>query len=216
MNCDLIATEYHSSSIQLGRNRLAICCPGIHIQKKIRLTLQQVQLMFGTTDKLDKTLEDLWLAIKTLGPTNDLSEFLSSQQLEGVHIAAIYLSAGVMDCLTLLVDRVTPVNLMSGLQKAVDPPDIDSELIIIRGRVQFYATELTKITQNIQLKVIRNTQDEVILDWVWPKGRELKIKDRDSVAETCCWFFETDQYKNWVGPGSGTALICSGKGNFAS
>jgi hypothetical protein len=123
--------------------------------------------MLGVDDKLEGTLENLYLAISTVS-TNDLSEFLSSQQLEGMRIATMYLSAGIIDCLTSLVEWVSPNGVMAGLGKVMDPPDFDSQMIQIRGRVGFYGAELTKITQALQLKVMRDKDDEAILDWIWP------------------------------------------------
>jgi len=54
-------------------------------------------------DRVDGTLADLLLAIQSVEVAGDFSEV----HLEKVRIAAIYLSAAVMDCLTGLIDWVT-------------------------------------------------------------------------------------------------------------
>lgn len=59
--------------------------------------------MADVADKVDDTMVDLSLAIQNVGV---LGEF-SNVSLSEVRIAAIYLSAAVMDCLTSLIDWVT-------------------------------------------------------------------------------------------------------------
>jgi hypothetical protein len=65
--------------------------------------LQAAQKTSDVADKVDDTLVDLSLAIQNIEVAGDFSEV----HLEEVRIAAIYLSAAVMDCLTGLIDWVT-------------------------------------------------------------------------------------------------------------
>jgi hypothetical protein len=59
--------------------------------------------MADVADKVDETMVDLTLAIQNVGVVGDLSNI----HLDEIRIAAIYLSAAVMDCLTGLIDWVT-------------------------------------------------------------------------------------------------------------
>lgn len=54
-------------------------------------------------DKVDETMVNLTLAIQNVGVVEDVSNI----HLDEIRIAAIYLSAAVMDCLTSLIDWVT-------------------------------------------------------------------------------------------------------------
>jgi hypothetical protein len=59
--------------------------------------------MADVADKVDDTIINLTLAIQNVGVVGDLS----NSHLDQIRIAAIYLSASVMDCLTSLIDWVT-------------------------------------------------------------------------------------------------------------
>ncbi len=59
--------------------------------------------MADVADEVDKTLVHLSLVIQNLEGAGD---FPNIHLNEGVRIAAIYLSAAVMDCLTALIDWV--------------------------------------------------------------------------------------------------------------
>jgi hypothetical protein len=67
------------------------------------LTAQTAQAMADVADKVDDTIVDLSLAMQDIGVIGDFSNL----HLNEVRIAAIYLSASVMDCLTTLIDWVT-------------------------------------------------------------------------------------------------------------
>lgn len=54
-------------------------------------------------DTVDETMVNLTLAIQNVGGVQDVSNI----HLDEIRIAAIYLSAAVMDCLTSLIDWVT-------------------------------------------------------------------------------------------------------------
>lgn len=54
-------------------------------------------------DKVDDTIVDISLAIQNVGVIGEFSNI----HLTEVRIAAIYLSAAVMDCLTSLIDWMT-------------------------------------------------------------------------------------------------------------
>jgi hypothetical protein len=64
------------------------------------LILQKSEAMSDLADKVDGTLEDLSLVIQNVGVVEDFSNI----HLNQVRIAAIYLSASVMDCLSGLID----------------------------------------------------------------------------------------------------------------
>jgi|SRR5271154_3225092 len=64
---------------------------------------QKAQDISDVSDKVDNTMKDLSLAIQNVGVIGDFSNV----HLDQVQIAAIYLSAAVMDCLTGLIDWVT-------------------------------------------------------------------------------------------------------------
>jgi hypothetical protein len=70
---------------------------------RFSLMVQKAQTMMDVADKVDDTMVDLSLAIQNVGV---IGEF-SNVRLNEVRIAAIYLSAAVMDCLTSLIDWVT-------------------------------------------------------------------------------------------------------------
>jgi hypothetical protein len=59
--------------------------------------------MADVADKVDETIVNLTLAIQNVGVVGDFSNI----HLDEIHIAAIYLSAAVMDCLTSLINWVT-------------------------------------------------------------------------------------------------------------
>jgi hypothetical protein len=59
--------------------------------------------MADVADKVDDTMVNLLLAIQNVGVVGDFSNV----RLNEVRIAAIYLSAAIMDCLTSLIDWVT-------------------------------------------------------------------------------------------------------------
>jgi hypothetical protein len=64
------------------------------------LILQKSEAMSDLADKVDGTLDDLSLVIQNVGVVEDFSNI----HLNQVRIAAIYLSASVMDCLSGLID----------------------------------------------------------------------------------------------------------------
>jgi len=67
------------------------------------LMVQKAQAMADVADKVDDTMVDLSLAMQAIGVIGDFSNI----HLDEVRIAAIYLSAAVMDCLAGLIDWVT-------------------------------------------------------------------------------------------------------------
>jgi hypothetical protein len=67
------------------------------------LSIQKAKGMADVADKVDDTIINLTLAIQNVGVVGDLS----NSHLDQIRIAAIYLSASVMDCLTSLIDWVT-------------------------------------------------------------------------------------------------------------
>ena len=58
--------------------------------------------MTQVADEVDRTIEDLSLAIQNIGVIGEFSNI----HVDEVRIAAIYLSAAVMDCLTALIEWV--------------------------------------------------------------------------------------------------------------
>jgi len=58
--------------------------------------------MTQVADKVDRTIEALSLAVQNVGVIGEFSNI----HLDEVRIAAIYLSAAVMDCLTALIEWV--------------------------------------------------------------------------------------------------------------
>jgi hypothetical protein len=59
--------------------------------------------MADVADKVDETMVNLTLAIQNVGVVEDFSNI----HFDEIRIAAIYLSAAVMDCLASLIDWVT-------------------------------------------------------------------------------------------------------------
>jgi len=60
--------------------------------------------------------------------------------------------------------------------------------------------------------VIRERQDEEILEWICP-GSFITHKRREEVFDTHQLFFKSEEYLNWVGEGP-SALICTGQRTF--
>ena len=98
----LIVIELYSSSLQFNRVRRIICRPGIP-RASISLIVQKAQAKADVSDTVDDTLTDLSIAIQNVGSVVDFSNI----KVSPVRIAAIYLTAAVMDCLTNLIDWVT-------------------------------------------------------------------------------------------------------------
>ena len=89
----LIVIECHPGSVQLDSLGFIICRPSIQ-KMRFSLMVQKAQTMADVVDKVDDTMVDLSLAIQNVGV---IGEF-SNDRLNEVRIAAIYLSAAVMDC----------------------------------------------------------------------------------------------------------------------
>ena len=100
----LIVIELHSTSIQFDRAGSSFYPRGIFFLNHIFcLTLyQKVKGMSEVADKVDQTFVDLSLAIQNVG----IVENYSTVHLNEVRIAAIYLSAAVLDCLRGLMEWV--------------------------------------------------------------------------------------------------------------
>jgi len=93
------------------------------------------------------------------------------------------------------------------LKKAFITPDFDEKLSTVHTRSGFYANAL-------QSKVIRDKQQQDILEWICPKGgTSIPPKRRDEVVNTHQPFVNSEEYLNWVGNGSPT-LICTGHRTF--
>jgi hypothetical protein len=77
----------------------------VHVfsQERLLSNQQKAQDISDVSDKVDGTMQDLSLAIQNVGA---IGEF-SNVHIDQVRIAAIYLSAAVMDCLAGLIDWVT-------------------------------------------------------------------------------------------------------------
>jgi hypothetical protein len=63
----------------------------------------------------------------------------------------------------------------------------------------------------LQTKVIREKQEEDILEWIFPSSSKyITPKRGKEFTDTCDWFFRSTEYLEWVGQGPST-LICVGK-----
>ena len=167
--------------------------------------------MSAVADKVDETFENLLLAIQNVGVVEDFSKI----HMNEVRIAAIYLSASVMDCLSGLIEWVDAsstflflLTLMSVLKQALMAPDFDDKVDLVHRRLAAYATAL-------QLKRIREEQHDEILEWVCGSSTNYIIpQSGKEFGDTCHWFVDGPEYRDWVGQGPST-LICSGKGILA-
>jgi hypothetical protein len=160
--------------------------------------------------KVDDTLVGLSVAIQNVGVVKDFSNL----HLTEVRIAAMFLLAGVLDCLTSLIDWIKKSrmflftggesHLMLGLGKTLEKsPEFDQKLRDVQARSQLYAIAL-------QTKMDLERQLNDILQWLSPVNY-LTPKSGKEYEETCHWFFESAKYTDWVDQGPST-LICSGKG----
>jgi hypothetical protein len=165
--------------------------------------------MTDVAGKIDATIAELLLAVQNVGVVRDFS----NTHLNEVRIAAIYLSAAIMDTLTSLINWV---NASSGppfafvlmklvLAKTFMTPDFDKKLASVHARSGLY-------TSTIQFKVIREKRHEDVLDWVFPSDtRYITPKGEEEVGDTCHIFLDSPEYRDWVREGPST-LICSAKG----
>src|SRR6202035_3305500 len=101
--------------------------------------------MADVADKVDDTIENLLLAIQNVRVVGDFSNI----RLNEVRIAAIYLSAAVMDCLTSLIDWVTRSRMLFSWvrsclvwRKAFITTDFDQKLTIVHTRSGLYTSAL--------------------------------------------------------------------------
>lgn len=99
----LIVIECDPCSIQPDRIRSIMYRPSTRKIVFLLTVLQTAQAMSDVADKVDDTMVDLSLAMQDIGMIGNFSNL----HLDEVRIAAIYLSASVMDCLTSLVEWVT-------------------------------------------------------------------------------------------------------------
>ena len=170
--------------------------------------MQKANANADVAKQVDDTLIELSLAIQKIGGSRDFSNF----HLNGVHIAAMYLSAAVMDCLTGVLEWVNACRiflillvLMSVAKKIFLNPDFDKKLDIVRARSGFYGDAL-------QSMAIREKQYNEIIEWICPSSTKyLTPKKEKEVQDTCHRFLASSEYLDWVGQGPST-LICSGRG----
>jgi hypothetical protein len=166
--------------------------------------------MAGVSEKVDDTIIDLSLAIQNVGGAD-----FSNIHLNEVRVASTYLSAAVIDCLTALVDWLNASSIfpvLAGLilvaKKVFMEPDFDEKLKTVHARSGLYSNAL-------QCKVVREKQQNDILEWISPKNDSLIApKPLDEVADTHRVFINSDEYLDWVGEGPST-LICSGQRTFS-
>ena len=164
--------------------------------------------MADIAEKVDSTIMELSMAIQNVGVLRDYSNVYVNE----IRIAAIYLSAAVIDCLTGLIEWINAsgtstflAGLMLVFKKCFVTPDFDKNLVTVSRRSQWYATAL-------QLKLVREKQHDDIIEWICPREMNYITPKREKeVGDTCRWFFESPKYQDWVGQGAST-LICSGRG----
>jgi hypothetical protein len=81
----------------------------------------------------------------------------------------------------------------------------------VAEKLQLYTATVTKISAVMQVKDLYEKQELDILEWIWPESKAvLTPKSRCDVAQSCQWFLESKEYKDWIGQGP-PVLVCSGK-----
>lgn len=172
------------------------------------MEFQKARELGDLADKVDDVIGDLLLAIQNIGVIGDSSIV----HLDEVRIAAIYLSAAVMDCLTSLINWVNGssiflsiVTLILVLKNVFLTPHFDESVAIVHTRSALY-------TSALQSKFIREKQQNDVLEWICPSSTKyIRPKSDKEVGNTCRRFVESREYLDWVGEEPWT-LICSGKG----
>ena len=121
---------------------------------------------------MDNTLEDLSQAIQNIEVDESFPRIISQQHLHEIRAAAIYLSAAIMDCLTVLIESIKQscaflfdyANPALAIRNALNTPDIDKAKTKVREKVEYYANVTSKIAIAMQTNLLLEKQENEILE----------------------------------------------------